>query len=169
MAKKVSDTERQAIIQDIETGELSRNAIARKYERSVSTITGIAQATGQADAFDRSVTENGTRARQTDLKSRRQQLQSDLLDDVVKIRTKFFSQYTFAAGTKDGIDTIELVEPDAASLRNYVTSAAVLLDKHLLLVKHESDTGADGARGLIGGIMAAIQDAAGLPLTDPDS
>jgi hypothetical protein len=54
-----------------------------------------------------------------------------------------------------------LPEPDSASLRNYATSAAVLIDKHVALTRYESDSGAEGARGLIGGILAAITVAAG--------
>lgn len=161
MPPRVPDDERAAILEDVRAGQLSRNAIARKHGRSVSTVTGIANAAGHSDAFDRSQTENATRARRTDLAAARAALAerwmrvaNDVLDQLDQPHT------VWAFAGKDGVfRQRELPRPPTGDLRNLVTSAAVATDKHLVLDKHNTGDGVEEARSMLGNVAAAIGEA----------
>lgn len=174
MAKKVSDTEREAILDDIRAGELSRNAIARKYERSVGTITNIAATAGLSEtAFDRSASKAATRARIADSAARRAEIAVGLLDDVAFFRAKFRQEWSKTV-VVPGVGA-QRVEADSAEiatgLQRLMTSVGIAVDKHMALEKHDSgDAGTDEAKGLILGmadglrqIVAASDRADGVP------
>jgi hypothetical protein len=142
MAKQVSDTEREAILADIHTGELSRNAIARKHGRSVGTITNIAAAAGLSEsAFDRSASKAATCARKADSSARRAEIASGLLDDVAFFRAKFrqgWSKTVVVPGV--GAQKVEADDAEIATgLQRLMTSVGIAVDKHMALEKHDHD------------------------------
>jgi hypothetical protein len=165
MAKQVSDTEREAILADIHTGELSRNAIARKHGRSVGTITNIAATAGLSEsAFDRSATVNATRARSIDLADARLKLQERWARKAVEGLDRSESPCTVYGfvGTQLGAEFIseELPLPPANDYRSFVTAAAVATDKMLALAKYDAGTtGVDDAVSVIGNIVDALRGA----------
>ena len=132
---------RDAILADVKARELGRNAIARKHHVGRVTVSEIAKAAGIDDAFDREPTARATRDRQADLRAGRAQLAENLLNDAARIRELFFASYTTTLGTRDGIETVVLDQPDAGALRNLATSLAVLVDKHVVLERHDQDGG----------------------------
>lgn len=144
---------RAAIIADIEARDLGRNAIARKHGVGLGTVSDIARNAGIHDAFDRRQTARATADRQADLRSRRAQLAEDLLDDAERIRDRFFDPYTSALTTREGVEVVDLLEPDAASLRNLTTSLAVVLDKHLALERHDQDGGMSEVGSMLDGLL----------------
>lgn len=168
MAAKLTEQERQAILADITAGELSRNAIARKHGRSVSTITGIAEAAGLTDAFDRSFTEKATRARQVDLAAGRAALQERWLgkaNEALDRSEKACVVYSFGGQFNDYSEH-ELELPPAGEYRSFVTAAAVATDKMVALAKLDAaDDGLTAAVSTIDKIMDAVR---GVD-TDPDS
>lgn len=141
MPPPLDPTERQAILDDIQAGELSRNAIARKHHRSVSTITGIAKAAGETDAFDRSQTEKGTQARVADLAELRSQTSARFLQEANKMLDRLNEPCEVFAfgGAENRFNSEVLHRPPSQEARNFLTSAAVALDKHLVLDRHDSD------------------------------
>lgn len=158
----VTDAERDRVAELHAQGQ-SRAQIARELGRSPNTIGRIATALGLS--WDRTRTEQATRARQADLAGRRAELAALLLDDAFRIRGRFFTVYVEkrAVGSAEGVEvvTIRHDEPPAAELRNLVTSVAVVVDKHLALVKHDTaDQGAAGARSMLGDLGRALGAAA---------
>jgi hypothetical protein len=144
---------RAAILADIEARQLGRNAIARKHRVGLGTVTTIAHDAGIYDAFDRAQTARATADRQADMKARRTRLAEDLLDDAERIRDRLFDPYSAALTTRDGVEVVELLEPDAASLRNFATSIAVLLDKHIALDRHDADGGLSEVGSMLDGLL----------------
>jgi hypothetical protein len=118
--------------------------------------------------WNRARTAAATQAKVVDNKARRAALTSALLDDVEKIRGKFWAPYTFVAGSKDGPAVLDLPEPDAASLRNYVTSAAVLIDKHVALAKVDQDGGRAQALSLVEAMVTGLGIATGAAEVEDD-
>lgn len=160
MAKRVSDTEREAILADIRAGCLSRNAIARKHGRSMGTVTVIADAAGLSDSFDRSVTLNATRARSIDLADARTRLQERWLskaNEGLDRSEKTCTVYGFG-GQFGEFNSHELDLPPAGDYRSFVTAAAVATDKMLALAKYDAgSTGVDEAVSVIGNIVDALR------------
>lgn len=156
---------RAAILADIEARELGRNAIARKHRCGLGTVTTIAHEAGIYDAFDRTQTARATIDRQADMKARRARLAEDLLDDAERIRDRLFDPYTQAVSGREGVERITLDEPDAAALRNLMTSIAVALDKHLALDKHDQD----GGMSEVGSMLDGLLDRFGLTRTSTDT
>lgn len=153
----LDDTVRAAVLADIQARQLGRNAIARKHRLGLATVSDIARTAGIHDAFDRARTARATANRQTDLKARRLEEAENCIDDAARIRDRYFDPYTTVITGPDGAKKITLDEPDAASLRNFVTSYAVLMDKHLALVKHDSDQGHDDAKSMLVGISEGLR------------
>ncbi len=141
MPKRLEPSERQAILDDIQAGKLARNAIARKHGRSVSTITGIAQSSGATNAFDRSQTEKGTQARSADMAELRSLTKAKLLRKANDLIDQMDDAHlVFAFGGKENDYNEHILErAPTGDLRNLMTSAAIALDKHMALDKHDSD------------------------------
>lgn len=158
MPPAVPENERARILDDIRAGQLSRNAIARKHKRSVSTVTNIAKAAGNADAFDRSHTENATRARRTDLAAARSELAERWMRVANDVLDQLGQPYTvWAFAGKDGVwRERTLPRPPAPELRNLIVSAATATDKHLVLDKHNTGDGVEEARSMLGDVASAI-------------
>lgn len=151
---------RAAIVVDIQDGQLGRNAIARKHHVGLGTVTNIAQAEGLRDAFDRRQTARATADRQIDLAARRALFAENALDDADRIRDRFFESYTSAVSSREGVEQITLDEPDAGALRNFITAYAVLIDKHIALVKVDSDPGVSAVDKWLSGMLGITSDQA---------
>lgn len=161
MPAPVPDAERAAILDDIRAGQLSCKAIARKYGRSASTVSGIAKDAGLVDAFGRSQTKEATRAREADSKARRAEIAARLLDEATGFLDMLHGPFrVFSFGGKENTYNEQLLPgPPTGDIRNLMTSAAIALDKHVVLEKHDTDDGIDAARSMLGDVAAAIGDA----------
>lgn len=143
MPPRIPTNRRQAILADIQARAGSTRAIGAKHGVSDNAVRKIAKEAGITDAWSREQTENATRARVADMKAVRTALAADLLSDVVRLRERAWSEYTvpMAAGGKDGgIEMVTLKQPPLAEVRNAYTSIGIIVDKHLALDRHDSDT-----------------------------
>ena len=156
MPKPIPARKRKAILADIQTGTKSRNQIARDHHVSPSTVTGIAKQAGIDNAFDRSQTEKGTRAREVDCKVLRAQLKVDLLHDAQALRKRAWSRYQVVVGSAEGAEIVDLELPPLPDVRAAYTSIGIAADKSIRLEQHDSDDGGMSAvdqwlRGMLGG------------------
>ena len=151
---------RAAIAADIRAGK-SRNSIARERDVSPATVSNIARENSLN--FDRTLTETATRAKQVDNKARRAALAERLLDKATDLLDLMDQPYlVYAFGGKDNDYNEHLRDrPPATDLRNLMTSAAVAIDKHAVLEKLDSDTGAADAKSMLGALGEALQTVAG--------
>lgn len=162
MPKALDPAERQAILDDIQAGKLSRNAIARKHGRSVGTVTNIANSSGLDEPFDRSQTEKGTQARQVDLAELRSLTSARFLQEANKMLDRLNEPCEVFAfgGAENRFNSEVLHRPPSAEARNFIVSAATALDKHLVLDRHDSDDKGGAAvdswlRHMLGGTTQA--------------
>jgi predicted homoserine dehydrogenase-like protein len=153
---RLDDVKRGAILADIEAGQLSRNAIARKHRVAGSTVSAIADEAGIPDAFDRANVESATRARTADMKARRALLAEALLVDVELLRDRAWSKYPQVVNTGDGHTIVDLDGPPLDQVRNAYAAVGIATDKHLALVAADKDTGVEDARSMLGALAAGL-------------
>ncbi|GAA3441050.1 hypothetical protein [Planomonospora venezuelensis] len=158
--KALPDDKRQAILDDIKASQKSRNAIARDHDVSVGTVTNIAKRNGLTTAFDRSSTKRATEAKQADNRAVRAELSRRLLAKAGDLLDQMDGEYlVYSFGGKDNtFNSKVLPKPPAAELRNLMTSAAVAIDKHVVIDRHDSGAGAEQAVSLLGALLDGMQE-----------
>lgn len=113
---------------------LGRNAIAREMGRGPRTVSVIAAELGLA--FDRTMTEEATRARKADLEERRVLLAEALQGDAERLTEQLWQRAkVFNIGGKDNTYTDHDVdEPPADAKKNLMAAAGIAIEKSLKLV-----------------------------------
>lgn len=159
MPKPLDAAVRAAILTDIRTGTLSRNAIARKHGVGAATVTKLAKTTGDATTFDRSQTQKATRAREADSRSERAALAAELLADARKLRERAWEPYTVVVGTAKGAQKVTLDLPPLGDVRSAYTAVGIVVDKHLALDRHDNSggPGLDDAVSMLTNLAAGIR------------
>ncbi|MGW3572065.1 helix-turn-helix domain-containing protein [Streptomyces sp. NPDC000941] len=117
----------------------SRNEIARRLQRSGRTVSLIAQDLGLS--FDRSATEEATRARSADLAEKRTLLAETLIDDAMRLTEQMWEpSVVYNIGGKDNTYTEHQVdEPPADAKRALMAAAGQAIDRSLKLAPPETD------------------------------
>lgn len=161
MPPRIPDDKREAILKDIQSDEnLSTRRIGARHGVSDFTVRLIAKEAGIENAFSRESTESATRARLADLKERRSFLAEGLLDDAEALRERAWTEYVhlMAVGTKAEAVTVAL--PPLGEVRNAYAAIGIAVDKHAVLLKMDTDSGAGAVRSLMAGIGDALTQAA---------
>lgn len=140
MPRAIDDAVRDAILEDIRAGQKSRNQIARDHNVSVGTVTNIAKRSGLTSAFDRSATKNATEAARLDNAALRAATSRRLLEKANEFLDQMEQEHTaFNFGGKDNtFNSKVLPKPPVSDLRNLMTAAAVAIDKHIVIEKHDN-------------------------------
>lgn len=141
MPKALPQRKRNAILKDIKAGGVSRNYIARKHKVAASTVGAIAADAGITDAFDRTNTIKGARAKAIDCRALREQLKLDLMADAQRLRDRAWSQYSVVVGTHEGAEVVHLDLPPLPDVRSAYTAIGICADKSIRLEQHDSDDG----------------------------
>ncbi|THV26000.1 helix-turn-helix domain-containing protein [Glycomyces paridis] len=159
MPSRIPPEEREAIAEAIRSGR-PRNEIAREYKRSAGTISNIAAEFGLTDAFDRSATENATKAKQADNRSMRAELSRRLLVKAGELLDQVDDPHiVFNFGGKDNtFEQRTLPRPPTGDIRNLIVSAATAIDKHIVIDRHDSGAGLDETVGLLDRIMTGLKE-----------
>lgn len=157
---RIPDNKRAAILADIRTGSKSRNQIASDHDVSVGSVTNIAKAADLTDAFDRSGLEKATHAAVADNRSRRAQIASDLLDDVVRLRERAWSQYTYYERGQMGPELVSLDQPPLKEAKEAYVAIGICLQRHAELEKLDAGRGDEGARSMLGDLAEALEQVA---------
>ena len=162
MPAPLPDHKRTAILEDIKAGGKSCRGIARAHGVSDAAVRKLAKDHGIVDAFSRAQTENATRAVVADNKARRAALSRRLLDEAERSLDRLNRPYlVYAFGGRDNDYNEHLMDiPPAGEVRNLMTSAAVAIDKHAVLEKLDTDSGAAAAKGMLGALAEGLQVAA---------
>lgn len=156
MPAPLDNTKRAAILTDIQAGQLSRNAIARKHHVAPSTVTKLAKDTGTTTAFDRTHAEKGARARRFDAKLARAQLIQDLYGDAQRFRERAWDQYTQVVGGQAGPELVTTRLPPLRDQQAGYTALAICVDKATKLEQVDVDTGGGVGRGMISDLRDAL-------------
>jgi len=156
--RPVTPRQRARVIELAKEG-MSRNDIARKTKLAAGTVTKIVHAEGLS--FDREATRRATEAKQADSKARRAVLAALQLDDAFRLRERLWEPSTQLVSGPTGTERITLELPPARDTRDFVASVAGCVKSHIELEKLDTDSGAAGARSMLGELGAALQIAAG--------
>ncbi|MER6206325.1 hypothetical protein [Streptomyces sp. NPDC001642] len=111
MARTLSAEDEETLRQFHADG-VSRNEIARQMEWSVGTVTNHAQRLGLS--IDREAVWAATKARQVDLKDRRQRIQGQLLDLAERAIERTRTEYVMTASDHLGVPVHELMAQPSA-------------------------------------------------------
>lgn len=160
MPRRLPDDVRDAILNDIRAGKKSAAQIAKDHGVAQSTVSLTAKRAGLTDAFDRSLTEKATRAKQADCRALREQLKLDLLGDAQRLRKRAWSKYQVAVGTGEGTEIVTLELPPLMDVRAAYTSIGICVDKSIAVERHDTDSGVDQARSMLAGLSDALGAAA---------
>lgn len=126
---------RERILALAAEGKLSRNAIARECGVSPSTVTRLVG----VGKFDRSQTAAAVEARTVDLKAQRSELSEMAVAEVKRLFGLMTSQHT-VVGWYQGMAYEHVLDaPTSQDVKNYATAIGILTDKHLALIRHDSD------------------------------
>lgn len=131
MPKPLPDHVRAAILDDIRAGGTCRG-IATKHSVSPSSVRKIAQEAGITDAFERAQTEKATAARQVDTKAARAVEAAETLAVAKHLRAQILT-------AQSGRDA-----------QGWAVAYGIMIDKNLVLEKHDSDGGTEHARSVLG-------------------
>ncbi|MEV8623398.1 helix-turn-helix domain-containing protein [Streptomyces sp. NPDC051079] len=151
----VTDEERAEICRLHAEGH-GRNEIARRIGRSARTISE--QATKLGLTFDRTMTEEATRARMADLAEKRAILAEALTDDALRLSAQMWEPaVVFNIGGKDNTYTEQDVpEPPAADKRQLMAAATAAATQSLRLVPPAADSGAQESRSMLGKLFTDL-------------
>lgn len=152
---RVTDEER-AEIRRLHAEGHGRNEIARFIGRGLRTVSIQAQKMGLT--FDRTMTEEATRARMADLAEKRTILAEALTDDALRLSAQMWEPtVVFNIGGKDNTYTEEPVdEPPAADKRALMAAATAAAAQSLRLVPPATDTGAHDAVSVVGKLFNGL-------------
>lgn len=156
MPPRIPDDKRVAILADVQAGAKGRNQIARDHGVALSTVTKLAKEAGATTAFDRTQTENATRAVVADNRSRRAAIASALLDDVERFRERAWSSYSYYERGQFGPELVTLDKPPLKDAKEAYVAIGISLQRHAELEKLDADRGDEGARSMLGDLADAI-------------
>lgn len=121
-------------------GTMSRNAIAREVGISSSTVSRFCAEAEPPILFDRSATKVATEAKVLDAKAHRALLSGSAITEVERLFGLLTAEHEVIHWDKDGImHTGKIDRPTSGDIKNYATSIGILIDKHIVLTKLDSD------------------------------
>ncbi|WP_051338595.1 response regulator transcription factor [Streptomyces flavidovirens] len=135
-----------------------RNEIARRMNRGLRTIS--VHAARMNLSFDRTATEEATRARKADLEEKRTILADALVDDALRLSAQVWEPsvvYSFG-GKENTYNERPVDEPPASDKRQLMTAATAAAAQSLRLVPPTDDGGAEQARSMVGQLMSGLAD-----------
>lgn len=141
----------------------TRNGIAKELGISTATVSRILQEDGP-EGFSwlaQAQTAVAAGARVRDLKAERQQLSQDVLDEVRRVMGRLSAPHEVIHWDKDGMmhrGTID--SPTSGDVKNYAIAVGILLDKHLVLVRADTD---DRDLSAVDSWLDAMTDAEAVP------
>lgn len=133
------DSKVRAKVRRLAREGLSRNEVARRVGISTSTVSRICAAASPPITFDRTLIREAQEARTVDLKARRQAIAQGLLDDVDRLRTMLFEPVERTHMSVTLGEQKYMAAPAAGEIKDLLIGAGIALDKHVALVKHDSE------------------------------
>jgi len=154
----VTDEER-AEIRRLHAEGHGRNAIGRLIGRSQRTISVQAERMGLS--FDRTMTEEATRARKADLDERRIILAEALQADAERLTEQLWEPTTvYNFGGRDNVySEHQVTEPPAEAKKALMAAAGIAVEKSVKLVPPQDGGGVEGAVSMLGDLAVGLKHA----------
>lgn len=143
-------------LQELAAQGLSMNEIARRMARSKGAISKHSGALGIT--WDRTRTQEATKAHVLDAKARRARLQDALLCDAERMREQLWRPAVIHSfGGRDNVhNSIDVDEPVFADKLNIMRAVGLAVDKSVRLAEYDSGAGAEKVVGLLQATAAAL-------------
>lgn len=140
-----------AVIEDLESGQYGRNEIASRHNIGRATVTRVAKENDLDPSAKTNKTQHATRAVAVETKARKEQLKSQLLDDIQALRVRAWSAWSKEVVTKEGIELLRADLPPLPEVASAYRAIGVCLDGLFKLEAAERDSGetAQGARDFL--------------------
>lgn len=127
-------------VRELARGGMSRNAVAREVGVSARTVSRICAESMPRITFDRTQTAAATEARVIDLKVERARLAQRVLYKAQDLLDLIDAPHELTHWDKDGeLHRATIDRPTAADIQRYLIGVGVATDKHLALIRHDSD------------------------------
>lgn len=157
--RPVTDEERSEMWEDMQKG-MSRNEIARKYSRASGTVTDVAREHGHV--FDRSQTELARAARALDVRDAQERMARMFLERGIEALEAMDGRYEITQWSPpsefhSGEFVTTSVEPSPRDLQNYMTTAAIGMQRARDLIAGGVNSETEAARSLLSGLRDGIQ------------
>lgn len=119
----------------------TRNAIAKLVGISPSTVSRIvAEDAPEFSWADQAAAVEATNLRSRDLKAERQTMAADIMDEARRVIAKFSAAHEVIHWDKDGdMHRGTIDAPTSGDVKNYAIALGILIDKHLVLTKADTD------------------------------
>lgn len=162
MAERLTDDDRNEIIELLENSNLTRNTIAKRTNRSPDTVSRVAASIGHV--FGQTNRKNA-QARRAYCAEERSRLQVRLLTEAHALMDTLHAPHTaFNFGGKDNdYNSKEFPEPDVKAKQSILTSVAICVDKSELIEKNSNGDN-DGK-----GAMVELFEALGIKMKAPST
>ena len=118
---------------------MSQTKVAAECGVSRKKVRDICAAARPPILFDRSIMQAAVSAHQIDMKSVRMGLSEKAIVEVERLFTLFTAQHEVINWHEGIMSTGVTSGPTSGDMKNYATSIGILIDKHLILVRHDSD------------------------------
>lgn len=102
---------REAVVEDLKSGQYGRNEIARRNNVGQSTVTYIANQESLDPAAHTKITEQATKAMAATNRERREQLKEQMYGDIQRLRVRAWSPWSREVVTKEGIESLHAELP----------------------------------------------------------
>ncbi|MEU0675093.1 helix-turn-helix domain-containing protein [Streptomyces sp. NPDC006172] len=162
MARPITDADRRRV-RELHAAGKSRNEIARKINRSPSTVSKIAANLDPPLSFDRAEqVEAATRVRTADLAARRAALALDLQGDAERLRAQLWAPTVHGefAGREGEWHETPLPQPRFGDQRAIIASVQTAVGTSLRLAPAEGGEDAGQVRSMLGALGEALTQAA---------
>jgi len=138
------DLKTRAKIRKLARTGISQAKVAAAAGVSRSTVAKVCREARPPISFDRSKANAAIEAHQIDLKARRIELSQLLVQDAFDLRLKAWSKKEVTICTpemaEEGRDPVTFeVDREGKEVQSFFTSLGIVLDKHLVLTRHDSD------------------------------
>lgn len=134
------DSKTRAKIRKLAREGLSQTKVAAATGVSRATVAKVCAAANPPITFDRAKTAAAVQAHQVDLKGERAKIAEKAITEVHRLFGLLTAEHEVTHWDKDGeFHTATISGPTSGDLKNYATSIGILIDKHLVLVKADSD------------------------------
>lgn len=133
------DSKTRARVVKLARGGMSRNAVAREVGISTSTVTRICRDAKPPVSFDRSATRVAVEARTVDLKAKRTEIAERAVVEVERLFGLLDAEHEVINWHEGFMSRGTIDRPTSGDVKNYATAIGILVDKHLVLTRHDSD------------------------------
>lgn len=136
----VPDKTRIRVEELARAGEMSRNAIAKLVGISPSSVSRICKRAEPPILFQAKMPPEAVAALEDDLKARRARISSMAVTEVERLFTLLTAEHEVIHWDREGfMHRGTISSPTSGDVKNYATTIGILLDKHAMLTRFDSD------------------------------